>query len=314
MREESYTESANVTYDIMYLYDESSIIGCTIKRGNLDYGTYYFQRNLLGDVVAIYNTAGTKVESYVYDAFGNCTSLNNSLIGKLNPIRYRGYYYDRETKLYYLNARYYNPEWRRFISPDSTEYIDPDTPNGLNLYAYCNNDPVNYIDPSGHSILVIGVFIGISTIVGAAAGAFTAACTGGNIVESAIEGAITGLIAATAAVFVPQIVAFAISSSLSSSALTALSLIATFSVASAGGLVADISIQAVSHALRQSNEPFTIDWKRATKTAIMTGVAGIVPTFVDPTKSVLNAIAGAVVGMDASFINAAGDIIFTKAL
>ena len=162
--------------------------------------------------------------------------------------------------------------------------------------------------------MVIGVFIGISTIVGAAAGAFTAACTGGNIVESAIEGAITGLIAATAAVFVPQIVAFAISSSLSSSALTALSLIATFSVASAGGLVADISIQAVSHALRQSNEPFTIDWKRATKTAIMTGVAGIVPTFVDPTKSVLNAIAGAVVGMDASFINAAGDIIFTKAL
>ena len=165
MREESYTESANVTYDIMYLYDESSIIGCTIKRGNLDYGTYYFQRNLLGDVVAIYNTAGTKVESYVYDAFGNCTSLNNSLIGKLNPIRYRGYYYDRETKLYYLNARYYNPQWCRFISPDDTAYLDPESVNGLNLYCYCNNDPVNYADPSGHLAFWI-----ITALIGAAVG------------------------------------------------------------------------------------------------------------------------------------------------
>ncbi len=67
-----------------------------------------------------------------------------------NPIRYRGYYYDTETGLYYLNARYYSPEWRRFISPDAAEYIDPETPNGLNLYAYCHNDPVNYADPSRH--------------------------------------------------------------------------------------------------------------------------------------------------------------------
>ena len=67
-----------------------------------------------------------------------------------NPIRYRGYYYDRETGLYYLNARYYNPQWRRFISPDDTAYLNPETPNGLNLYAYCNNDPVNYADPSGN--------------------------------------------------------------------------------------------------------------------------------------------------------------------
>ena len=90
----------------------------------------------------------------MYDAWGNCTiSLNTNGIASLNPIRYRGYYYDTETGLYYLNARYYSPEWRRFISPDAAEYIDPETPNGLNLYAYCNNDPVNYADPSGHSII-----------------------------------------------------------------------------------------------------------------------------------------------------------------
>ena len=108
---------------------------------------------VLGDVVGIYNTSGTKVGGYVYDAWGNCTiTINTNGIATLNPIRYRGYYYDTETGLYYLNARYYSPEWRRFISPDATEYIDPETPNGLNLYAYCGNDPVNYADPSGHWI------------------------------------------------------------------------------------------------------------------------------------------------------------------
>ena len=88
---------------------------------------------------------------YSYDAYGNCTSTgSNSELAEANPIRYRSYYYDSETGLYYLNARYYNPAWRRFISPDSTEYLDTDTPNGLNLYAYCCNDPVNRFDPSGH--------------------------------------------------------------------------------------------------------------------------------------------------------------------
>ena len=68
-------------------------------------------------------------------------------------------------KLCYLNSRYYNPEWRRFISPDDTAYIDPETPNGLNLYCYCGNDPVNYCDPSGHVVieaLIIGGAIGFA--------------------------------------------------------------------------------------------------------------------------------------------------------
>lgn len=132
--------------------------------------TYYFQRNLLGDVIGIYNTGGTKVGGYAYDAFGNCTVIyaGNADLANTNPIRYRGYYYDRETGLYYLNARYYNPEWRRFISPDDTAYLDVQTPNGLNLYAYCYNDPVNYVDPSGHGVILTMILIG--TLVGAAVG------------------------------------------------------------------------------------------------------------------------------------------------
>ena len=109
-------------------------------------------------------------------------------------IKYRGYYYDTETGLYYLNARYYSPEWRRFLSPDGAEYIDPETPNGLNLYAYCNNDPVNYADPSGHDPEWLqGLAIGLA-IVGAvlAVGAITALTmgVGTTIMATTMAGAV----------------------------------------------------------------------------------------------------------------------------
>ena len=67
----------------------------------------------------------------------------------MNPYRYRGYYYDTETGLYYLKSRYYDPEVGRFINADDISYIDPETINGLNLYAYCGNNPVMYTDPNG---------------------------------------------------------------------------------------------------------------------------------------------------------------------
>ena len=63
----------------------------------------------------------------------------------------QGYYYDIETQLFYCNSRYYSPELCRWISPDSVEYLDTESINGLNLYAYCGNDPVNRIDSTGHS-------------------------------------------------------------------------------------------------------------------------------------------------------------------
>lgn len=90
-----------------------------------------------------------------------------------NPFRYHGYYYDVETGLFYCNSRYYNPEWGRFISPDDVEYLDPKSINGLNLYCYCMNNPINYCDPSGHSAILIGLIIG--AIVGASIGFGTAA-------------------------------------------------------------------------------------------------------------------------------------------
>ena len=87
---------------------------------------------------------------------------------QLNPFRYRSYYYDVETKIYYLNARYYDPAIGRFLCPDSIEYLDPTTLGGLNLYAYCNNNPVNYADPSGHfaiSAIIGGIALAIAVVL-----------------------------------------------------------------------------------------------------------------------------------------------------
>lgn len=87
-------------------------------------------------------------------------NLDPTFIGNINPFRYKSYYYDKETRLFWLSSRYYSPELCRFISPDDVGYLDPSSINGLNLYAYCNNDPINKFDPSGHSALLIGMLIG----------------------------------------------------------------------------------------------------------------------------------------------------------
>ena len=135
------------------------------KNGKMQVGstdnTYYFQRNLQGDVVAIYDTNGTLKAKYLYDASGNCTISSETTsydVANANPIRYRGYYYDDDTGLYYCNARYYSPKWRRFISPDDTAYLSPESVNGLNLYCYCNNDPITLMKSPNLSIGTATVF------------------------------------------------------------------------------------------------------------------------------------------------------------
>ena len=123
-------------------------------------------------------------------------------------MRYKGYYYDSETKYYWLNSRFYVPSWRRFLSPDSLDYLDSENINGLNLYAYCGNDPVNLYDIDGHSFsLFIGtlIFAGIGALVGAAAYTISEAVSyaitgdwtwswaqfGGNIIGGIVGGILT---------------------------------------------------------------------------------------------------------------------------
>ncbi len=148
-------------------------------------------------MVGIYDSSGNKIAEYAYDAFGNCTFTYgySNEFSRINPIRYRGYYLDRETNLYYLNSRYYNPEWRRFLSPDSTSYLDPENVNGLNLYAYCNNDPVNYADPSGHfAISTFLICLGIGIVAGGALGAVSAAQQNTDVWRGILVGSLLGAI------------------------------------------------------------------------------------------------------------------------
>ena len=129
---------------------------------------FWYEKNLQGDIVAVYSDAGTKLISYTYDAWGNFRTYyaNGGATSKatLNPFTYRGYYYDADLGLYYLNSRYYDSVVGRFISSDSTGYLGANGDlNSYNLYAYCSNNPVMYVDPSGHVIfapIVIGALIG----------------------------------------------------------------------------------------------------------------------------------------------------------
>ena len=113
---------------------------------------YFYLKNALGTIYAVIDQNGNKVVQYTYNAWGKIESISstNSIIANINPFIYKSYYYDKETSLYYITSRYYDPEIGRFISPDSVDYLDPTTINGLNLYAYCGNDPVNRVDPTGH--------------------------------------------------------------------------------------------------------------------------------------------------------------------
>ncbi len=157
-----------------FLYDESgNSVGFTLN------GTeYYYIKNLQGDITAIADASGTIVAKYTYDVWGKILSVtdangvdvsaDSSHIANINPLRYRGYYYDSETGLYYVNSRYYDPYVARFISPDTTEILTA-TPTALtdkNLYAYCDNNPVVRADSNGEfwDYVIDGAFIVWSTV------------------------------------------------------------------------------------------------------------------------------------------------------
>ncbi len=141
-------EQRNGTW-IYYLYGVDGVAGFSYNNE-----TYLYRKNVQGDVTHIYKREEDKslilVAEYVYDAWGNNSAvLNLDGIATLNSFRYRSYYFDEETGLYYLQTRYYDPELGRFISADSIEYLDPETVGGLNLYAYCGNNPVMAVDSEG---------------------------------------------------------------------------------------------------------------------------------------------------------------------
>ena len=160
-------------------------------------GTYmYYLYNLQGDVIAIANAAtGELVATYKYDTWGNCTVEKKAgfEIGDKNPFRYRGYYWDEESGMYYLNSRYYSSEFGRFISADSE--LDNRGVISQNLFAYCGNNPVNGRDDSGNFVIAARIVSGIvNGVIGGLTGALSAKASGQNVIAGAVIGAATGVV------------------------------------------------------------------------------------------------------------------------
>ena len=147
---------------------------------------YYYVLNAQGDVAAILNSSGKLAASYDYDAWGNCTVYDSSdaAIGDLNPLRYRGYYYDAETGFYYLQSRYYDPAICRFINADG---LFTDGFIGANLFAYCANNPVNTVDPTGNFAITATVAL-ITFGVALAATALAVGISSSPGFQGAVEG------------------------------------------------------------------------------------------------------------------------------
>ena len=147
-----------------FLYDENGMLYGLIKDNS---SKYFYVRDYLQNILGIVDQNGKLVVKYKYDAYGNNKGIEDTSgcnLGTRNPFRYKGYYYDDDTEMYYCKSRFYVPKWRRWLNSDSINYLEPQNISCLNLFAYCNNNPVMYVDPTGDfaiSALFIGAIIGL---------------------------------------------------------------------------------------------------------------------------------------------------------
>ena len=123
---------------------------------------YYYVTNLQGDVVKILTASGSVVANYSYNAWGKLLSSSGTM-ASVNPIRYRGYYFDAETGFYYVSSRYYDPEICRFVNADGYISTGQDI-TSYNMFAYCGNNPVNRKDPTGQFWITALIVIAVAVV------------------------------------------------------------------------------------------------------------------------------------------------------
>ena len=190
-----------------FVYDDGNQPFAVIYKHGQTTELYYYVLNAQGDVSAILDSSGKLAASYDYDAWGNCTVYDSSAkvltdptsIANLNPLRYRGYYYDAETGFYYLQSRYYDPAICRFINADTFATTDANGLLSANMFAYCENNPIMRVDPDGSSplSLVINTLVGAGVSVASAA--INANIAGspistGDLIKAAAVGAVSGFL------------------------------------------------------------------------------------------------------------------------
>ena len=121
---------------------------------------YLCLRDILGNVVGLLDDELNQVASYEYYAFGRIKSQSTTVtfpfnLLQENPFKYRGYYYDSSLYMYLCKNRYYMNEYGRWLSPDSPNYLEPNDINGMNLFCYCYNNPISYVDLEGNDAILV---------------------------------------------------------------------------------------------------------------------------------------------------------------
>lgn len=210
---------------MIFYYDATGIAGVMYNGIML-----YYVKNVLGDVINVIESDGTIVASYNYDAWGNVVGQTGSF-ADINPFRYRGYYYDSYTGWYYLQTRYYDPSTCRFLSADNPELLGSlsSVPGQLNIYSYCNNNPVMYVDHNGKlAFLLSAIFIGvISLLSGVIMGvkSYNEGNSAGKIVLDFISGFAGGAIVSGVLLTLGGMFACLLASSLSASVMGAFKIV-----------------------------------------------------------------------------------------
>ena len=143
------TTNSKASEVLEFMYDHTGLFAF-----KFDNSTYFYRKNAQNDIISILDSVGDVIVKYSYNAWGWCEETfiaeGADAIANLNPFRYRSYYLDTETNLYFLKTRYYDPDVGRFISIDDTIFLRPGLLSELNLYAYCENNPVMKVNPSGN--------------------------------------------------------------------------------------------------------------------------------------------------------------------
>ena len=206
---ETIKTNNSLTAVLDFIYDESGKpFALKYSTDGATFDTYYYVLNLQGDVVKLIQANGHVVAQYTYDAWGNVSSSGR--LAEINPLRYRGYYYDNETGFYYLQSRYYDPANRRFMNADIYVSTGSSDAVSCNMFAYCNNSPITAIDESGKSVTAIIIGALICAAIGGIDAYLSAKTSGASTNEAlwqgaigAVSGAVTSVVAAIPAIGPP---------------------------------------------------------------------------------------------------------------